>query len=343
MEKQNLTLLLTTIHCVKSTTETTCDDIYFEIYATSNGVEKYLGSAFKGNPIQMEGGKKVNDAYLDISFDCSYMDECRILILENDNNGHDTIGNAIIKRDDPLEGTITVNQTTGKAKAVYELSYRVISKPIQTLRVMGVYCEEDSKGCNVDLVEDVLLLAEKAAEEASDVIKKSPRPRAKAVSKAFDVAANVLANIGDLVVWIANAAEGADEVYMQHVDKDGHDIEGGGFWPEDGIQQMEKGDQFEFTGDEGDAAYSHYYRVPLDRGPVTLQLRERDPHKADVSIGSFTFDEAYYNKYEDEGRVVIADEYFRDQQGGQGAIYGICVSVGIEDWAKPAIVEEQEG
>jgi len=343
MEKQNLTLLLTTIHCVKSTTETTCDDIYFEIYATSNGVEKYLGSAFKGNPIQMEGGKKVNDAYLDISFDCSYMDECRIHILENDNNGHDIIGDAIIKRNDPLEGTITVYQTTGKAKAEYELSYRVISKPIQTLRVLGVYCEEDSKGCNVELVEDVLAIAEKAAEEASDVIKKSPRPRAKAVSKAFDVAANVLANIGNLVVWVANAAEGADEVYMQHVDKDGHDIEGGGFWPESGIQQMEKGDEFSFTGDEGDPTYSHYYRIPLDSGPVTLQLRERDPHTADVSIGSFTFDDAYYHKYENESRVEIADEYFRNQQGGQGAIYGVCVSVGIEDWAKKPIVEEQEG
>jgi hypothetical protein len=343
MEKQNLTLLLTTIHCVKSTTETTPDDLYFEIYATSNGVETHLGTVFRDNPLHMEGGDNVNDAYLDISFDCSYMDECRILILENDNNGHDTIGDAIIKRDDPLEGTITVYQTTGKAKAEYELSYRVISKPIQTLRVLGVYCEEDSKGCNVELVEDVLAIAEKAAEEASDVIKKSPRPRAKAVSKAFDVAANVLANIGNLVVWVANAAEGADEVYMQHVDKDGHDIQGGGFWPEDGVQQMKNGDEFIFTGDEGDATYSHYYRIPLDNGPVTLQLRERDPHTADVSIGSFTFDDAYYSKYENESRVEIADEYFKNQQGGQGAIYAVSVSVGIEDWAKPPIVEEQEG
>lgn len=350
MEKQACCLILTKLHCVHSTAESGHDDVFFEVYAGNNGSETFLGRYFADNPLHMNG-KSDDDSYIDVEFNQSdvgshnYIDYIRVRLWDNDSkNGwqsgdpRDLIGDAYIYRDDPLDSYKVIDQTSGKAEAEYKLYYRVIDKPIQTLRVFGIYCEEDSKGCNVDAVEEVFALAEKAAEEASDAIGKSPRPRAKAVSKGFEVASEILGNISNLVVWIADSAEGKDEIYIQHVDRDSHDIQGGG-WPQDGKPyKMEKGDEVEF-GENG----VEYIRVPLDQGKVTLQLREQDPITGDNCLGGVTVDESYYNDYKDEGgTIVVADQFFRDQSDGQGALYQLCISVGMENWALPATIDAQE-
>lgn len=350
MEKQAYALLITKLHCVKSTAESGHDDVFFEVYAGNNGSETLLGRYFADNPLHMNG-KSDDDSYVDVSFNQSdvgvhnYVDYIRVQLWDNDSkNGwqsgddRDLIGDAYIRRDDPLNSYITVNQTSGKAEAIYQVHYRIIDKPIQTLRVFGVYCEEDSKGCNVAAVDQVFAIAEKAAEEASDIIGKNPRPRAQLVADGFKFASEILGDICTVVEWIADAAEGKDEVYIQHVDRNSHNIQGGG-WPQDGKPyKMEKDDQVQF-GENG----TEYIRVPLDSGKVTLQLREQDPVTKDNCIGSITIDENYYNKNKDEGaQIVVADDYFRNQSDGQGALYQLCISVGLENWALPATIDQQE-
>jgi len=340
VEQQKITLRLTKIHCNRTTSGVGDDDIFFKISEQRDDDLFYtIGTWFYENPIHMKSKDSMDDTYVDIDIDATYQRSIRVYIWEKDKNDSMRIGSTTFTRDDLLEGDRTI---TGEG-ASYRLSYRVINKPIQTLRILGIRCEHDSDGCNSEVVDAVCEAASLAAEEASKVIAKSPRPRAKAVAEAFDVASSILGEISGVIIWAANVAEGADEVYMQHVDAEGHQIQGGGFWPENApYHQMVSGDSVHFTNDEG-AAEVHYYRIPMDEGPVTIQLREKDPHKTDASIGVFTFDEAYYSTYADEGsQVVIADQYFRDGHG-QGALYQLCISVGMENWANNPTVDSQGG
>ncbi len=339
-----------------STAESGSDDIFIEVHAVQNGSEIFVGRYFDQNPLKMKGSGDKDDAYVDITINeddisgLGYIDALKISLYDNDaSNGwngkeddRDTIGHAYIYRDETEYDSYKVidqgDQGYGKGDGRYHVYYRIIDKPIQTLRVFGIKCDESSRGCNVDAVEAVFALAEEASSKASDAMDKSPRPRAKAISKGFDIASEVLGNITDLVVWLADALEGDDEVYIQHVDRDNHNIQGGG-WPQaGGTQKMNNDQQFTF-GESG----VEYIRVPMDRGPVTLQLRERDPYTHDACIGSYTFDESYYNKYKDTGsRIVVTDHYFRDQSSGQGALYQLCISMGLENWAVNPVIDEQE-
>lgn len=344
MEKQHIILSLTKIHCEHSSGESGKDEIYFKTYEKhEDGQLEYINRYFYESPIEMKGNDKHDDAYVDINIDVTFMNAVVVYLWEKDpHNSDEQLGHWTFTRDDPLEGRKYLEQPLKKCD--YNLDYRVISKPVPTLRVLGVRCEEDSKGCNVELVETVLDVASNAADVASEVFDKSPRPRSELISDGFAIASEVLAQLAGVIIWVLDKLEGPDEVYMQHVDEETHDIQGGAFWPSNASNiQMVKGDEVYFTSNQSGSESREYYRFMLDRGPVTIQLREEDPIKPDVSIGTFTFDEGYYNQYCDQGaRILIADEYFRDQQGGQGAIYAICVSVGMEDWAKAPSCEAQE-
>lgn len=367
MEKQACGLILTKLHCVTSTSEKGHDDVFFEVYAGTQRSDKsgydevLLGTYFDQNPLHMKGKGDSDDAYIDVSFnqddvgEQKFVDYIRVFLYDNDDkngwngneSGRDRIGDTWIWRDGPLEGSKTIDQGEqgyGDGDAEYVLSYRIVDKPVQTLRVFGVYCEESSKGCNVDAVEEVFAIAEAAATEASEVLEKNPRPRAQAMSKAFDIASELMEGIGKLVVWIADSAEGADEVYIQHVDKENHNIQGGG-WPQDGVpckmheDNPNKGVKEVTLGENG----TEYIRIPIDQyESVSLQLREKDPITSDACIGEFTIKRSDYSKYEAQGgTIVVADQYFRDQNSGQGALYQLCISVGMENWAKSATHDAQ--
>lgn len=369
MEKHACALLLTKLHCIHSTAESGCDDVFFEVYAgtknSSGGYdEQFLGRYFDQDPLHMKGKGEKDDAYIDISFNQNdlgeqkFVDYVRVFLYDNDDKngwnggegGRDKIGQTKIWRDDPLEDSKIIDQGDqgyGKGEGRYELYYRIIDKPIQSLRVFGVYCEESTKGCNVDAVEDVFAIAELAATEASEVLEKNPRPRAQAMSKAFDVASDLMEGIGKFVIWMADHAEGADEVYIQHVDKYNNKIQGGG-WPQSGVpckmheSRSDWGEKQVTFGENG----TEYLRIPLDQyETVTLQLREQDPFTSDACIGTFTIKQSDYAKYEQEGgRIIVADEYFRDTNGtGQGSLYQLCISVGMENWAEDATHDAQAG
>lgn len=343
METQRMTLLLTELICQKTSAESGDDDVYLRIYVDA----AFYGTYFYENPFHFRGGESGN---VDITIDVTYANQVHVEILEKDPKDSTSLGNIYLDRTAPLEGTQVVSQTTGKQEARYGLSWRVIDKPIPTVRILGLYCQQTSCGCNPTVVEAVTAAAEEAADEAAKAIGKSPRPRAKAISKGFKVAADIIGNSAKVIEWIANAAEGKDEVYMQHIPPAGSGVEGGAFFPlPDSGERNYKMDDEEavYFGDDdidpgdGVGLYDEYFRFPLDKGAVTIQLREMDPNSGDNVIGNITIDENEYNRLKDEGaQVVLADEYFELGQG-QGALYHICYSVGLENWARPATAFDQ--
>jgi len=142
MEKNEIVVLLTNIKCIKSSTETGHDDVYFRIYASEGGQETDLGSVFWSNPLKMNG-KGDDSAKINIPIDVNraFVDKLRISIRDKDTrNGSesnsdnwDTLGEVIITRDSPITDSVYVVQTTGDKAARYELTYDTIKKPIPPL------------------------------------------------------------------------------------------------------------------------------------------------------------------------------------------------------------------
>ncbi len=114
--------------------------------------------------------------------------------------------------------------------------------------------------------------------------------------------------------------------------------------------------------------YGHYFRFPLDTGKVTIELREYDAVKADIIIGSIIIDPEKIKENStagieggspptdenvppieggtavmDDGAVTeVANSYY-GRHNGEGALYHICYSVGMEDWCLEANSAAQEG
>lgn len=341
METRNIVVLIHHIHCVHSTKETTEDDVYEVIHMSNGNTETYDYE----NPHKMKGKNDKDDTELDIAINATYLDWIDVELREKDKHGEtQSLGRFTIDRDSPNEDTVRLYQPSGKKAGIYDVSYRIIDKPIPTVRVFGIKCEKDSAGCDVDLVDTLLTVAEEVTDECADILKKSPRPSRKLMAKAFDHASKVIGRYGDVVKWMANALEGKDDIYLQHITPENSQIEGGMLFPDP------KGSAKNYKMESGDVVYfedvlpnQEYVRVALDKEDVTIQLREDDPHKADVSVGSFTIKQSMFDELKDKGaQVVLADEYFDGQRGGEGALYMLCFSVGIEDWSLDPNIEAQE-
>ena len=332
--------------------------MYFHIYSSNNNGESSLGTTFWNNPLKMnEKGDDNADINVALDINLDFVDSLRVSIRDKDNKADsegssnwDLIGDAHINRDSPIEGRIGVNQTTGKAKAFYYLSYRIIFKPIQTLRVFGLYCEQDSAGTSGTAVIDLVLgVAQECCDKAADVMKKSPRPRAQAMSKGFKAATKVLEEIAEFTAFIANLFEGDDDVYMQKT-QGGTSVDGGNFFPPEGYGKNYKMKKVRDHNGEVihtdkntvffEEEYGKYFRIPLDKGDVTLQLKDSDRTSGDDSIGALTINSGDFDRLQFEGaQVEIAAKEWGNEN--QGAIYHICYSVGVEDWSKPATADAQ--
>jgi hypothetical protein len=331
MDQQNYALIITKIECLHSSAESGHDDVYFNVFPNgdrSKGTQHYYN-----NTLKMNGGDD-SMRYADISINATYLSSVEIEICDKDDNtDDDQLGLITINRDDPLEGSKSVKQTAGDKEAEYRLYWRVTSKPIPTLRILGIKCDHSSDGCNSALIKDVAAKVATCAEVASEVIGHVKTPRAIAMSKAFGAVADYIEILAAVVVFRANLREGADDVYLQHVDLANPDDTGGAFCPPDTTKylKMNNGDEMSFLD-----TYQRYFRFPLDRGSVTIQIREGDMFHNHVSLGSITIGEAEYNALKDQGATVqIACEYLT-RGNGQGAIYYLCYSVAMEDWAKDA-------
>ncbi len=341
------------ITCTKTTGEAGDDDICLKI--TVDGVTSYYPSSTSSYKFYKDGGTQ----YVDIAINVTYANEVVFELIEKDKENIDSdknewIGSHTLTRSsaNSSSGSQTVDMdANGPTSGEYTLTYRIISDPIPTLRVLGIRCEQQSAGMNVDLVEAIAEVASMATEDAAKVIGKSPRPRAKAIAKGFEAASKVLDAVSMIGEWIGRIIEGVfDEVYMDHVEST-RGVGGAFFPPGSDYEKMRSGDDIYF-----EEKYGHYFRFPLDRGPVTLQFREHDGGKADVNIGTLTIapDSLDYGSgagvsgttvnggvavMDGPAVVELANSY--GGRGGEGALYHMCYSIGFEDWCKPATADGQ--
>ena len=336
MEQHNYALIITKIECLKSSAESGHDDVYLNVFP--NGDRSKGSQYFFNNTLKMNGSDD-SMRYADVSLNASYLSSVVIDVCDKDDGGNpdDLLATITINRDDPLEGSKSAKQTTGEKQAEYRVYWRIVSKPIPTLRVLGIKCQHSSDGCNVDTIRAVAEVTAHCAELASEVLGHVKTPRAVAMSKAFGVVGDYVVLMARLKVFMSNLREGPDDVYLQHVDPANADDTGGAFCPPD-KKYLKMNDRTELCFED---VYKQYYRFPLDRGPVTIQIREGDMFHAHVSLGSITINDADYNALKDKGATVLIAHDVLTRGNGQGAIYHLCYSVGLEDWALPATTSGQ--
>lgn len=141
----------------------------------------------------------------------------------------------------------------------------------------------------------------------------------------------VFQGVADLAEWFGGFIEGADDVYMTHVDTSGTRAVDGGFFPKDAnTYPMRDGDQVLYENYLG--GEDHYYRFPIDRGSITLQFREHDPVQPDINIGTITIDAVTVasDPRMNMGAICMPADSF-GKRAGEGALYQICYSIGMED------------
>ncbi|MCV6590297.1 MAG: hypothetical protein OIF57_14930 [Marinobacterium sp.] len=373
MEK-HAQLVFTKLQCLATTGETGKDEVMF--YLDVDDQPRIFSPSKTGRYKFSAGGG--TESISNVNIDVSTVDKIYIKMIECDKedytaNKNDTIGYYTFYRKDLLEVYDWENMDAGESpseefyitfdedspgsenkKGTFRLYYRIITNPIPTVRVLGIRCEQQSAGCKQAVVDAMLTVAEEATDKAGDVIGKSPRPRAKVIGDAFKAASKVLQGVAIVSDWIGRIIEGKnDEVYMDRV-YPSRGLNGAFFPPTDGADfyKIQSGEDVYF-----EEQYGRYFRFPLDNGPVTLELREYDPGKADINIGAITVDPAKIAANSssgidsdtmtkgvavmDGGAVVeLADSY--GKRDGEGALYHICYSVGYEDWSKDATTEAQE-
>ncbi len=337
MTAQNYTLLITKIECLHTTNDAgSHDEIYLRVYPNDDA--NLLQTHFKDSPLSMDA----NDAsmrYVDLSINATYLNCVKIDICESDSSSSDDrLGYIIINRNDALEDAKNMSiydSTEGR----YKIYWRVISKPIPTVRVFGIMCEHSSEGCNAELISEVAAVTATVAGIASEAMSHVKTPKGIAISKGLGAVSDYVELLARVKIFKANLKEGRDEVYLQHVANAGSAGNGGGaFCPPDGssFMKMNNGDQIIFED-----RYQQYFRFPLDAGPVTIQLREGDRLHRDVCMGALTIDDAKYNELLAMGATVMPACEFNSRGNTEGAVYYLCYGVALEDWAFPATADAQ--
>ncbi|MGF1703610.1 hypothetical protein L4D09_25280 [Photobacterium makurazakiensis] len=336
MSSIKCTLRLDELICQKVTGEPGHDEIYFKIWVDGNYWGTYPRDADDSNTFDMnDSGDKYRKVALDLSLE--YGDNVKIEVREQDSAGNaskdEIIGDFTIHTSQVNYGDIsTHSNTVSGSKAEYTVKWRLLSQKIPTLRVLGISCQQSSCNSNVDVIDAVTALIAEVADKTAEYIGDLKTPKAKKISKAFEIAGETVQAIGKVYEWIANAAEGDDDVYIQQTFSGEQAHDGAGFCPPNGgVMKMNKGDTVAFLD-----SYDRYFRFPLDRDEVTIELREKDSAQHDVSLGSFTVGMKDYEELYDKGARVMVLTNFLDTQGGQGAIYHVCYSLALEDWSYSA-------
>ena len=345
--KDHAIILLTTLDCIWHS-EPKGDEVYFEIFRD--------GVKWKDTPlINTQAG---NTSSVNVEIECTYLNELTLKMWEYDSvSSNDYIGTVTINRSTQLnannEGVAHLQTNDDQ----YDLHYRLITNPIPTVRVLGIYCEAQTANMNVDLVNAIADVTSAACNAASKVIGLSPRPSRQLISKGFEAVGDIITGVAHAAEWIAGVIEGDDDIVLVH---NANITKGAptGFFPEGGgVCKMHMGKMVYFEEDCG-----HYYRFPLDSGKVAIEFREYDPVRYDCIAGSIIIDPANLNSNTSDGIsggspsdgdsstneivgglatldgpavIEVANSYY-GRGDGQGAVYYICYSIGMEDWCQPA-------
>ena len=333
MSHRKCTLVLDELICEKVTGEPGHDEIYFKIWIDGTYKGTYPENADESNTFDMNDG---DDKYRKVALNYSleYGDNVKIEVREQDKaknpDSDEVIGDFTIHTSDIAYGDTNIHSNTvSGCKARYKITWRLISQKIPTLRILGIGCEQSSANCNKEVIDAVAAVASDVLSATSQAIGKVKTPKAEVMSEAFGLASDLIQGVAKIGEWIANAAEGDDDVYLQqtYVNDQSHD--GAGFCPPNGgVIEMDKGDSNCFIQE-----YGRYFRFPLDKGPIVIEIREKDVAAHDVSLGSLTVDISDFEDNQDNGAMVAVLRNFLDHSGGQGAIYKLCYSFAIEDWS----------
>ncbi|MBL4649451.1 MAG: hypothetical protein JKY03_06935 [Aureispira sp.] len=376
MEQKKAILYLTKLHCLQETHENGSDSMYMHIYCDGVFYDRFPSSDvwhMHTDDIDQVDIEIECTYYNEIRIELYERDSSS----DKPDGKDERFYHMYIKRGDSLdinnEGSRTTTQSNGTGPGEYKIDFRVITNPIPTVRVHGIRCETRSAGMNTDLIADVAGVASECAEVSGEILKKSPRPSRKLIGDAFIAVSKVLQGLEAVATFIGGVIEGKDDdVYMKHVAETSSRAYDGGFFPvdEDTFSMHEGDDEYfdEYLEDKPDSNGKNrdYFRFPLDQGKVTIEFKEYDLAKADIIIGSIVIDpdqiaENSTNGIDggsppsdsedppieggtaimDGGAVVeIANSYY-GRRDGEGAIYHICYSVGMEDWCLAATDEAQ--
>lgn len=327
-------LYLEQIICYCESSGTGSDEVYMNIDVDGQHYCDWP-SGGSDDPEDMDTG---DNQYLDLNIQLSFSSSVDIRVYDKDTLDDDLLGEFHIKKVSDLAEQGELRDYDAPDQADYGIKYRVIKNPIKTLRVHGIRCQKASLGVNMVVVEAVSGSLEDCAAAVSEILG-SPAadaiPYGDIISLAFDAASQVLSVLPDLIEWIAEAVENPDEVFMVHIDATR--AAEGGFFPKgtDEYYQMLDGDEVRF-----EEKYGEYFRFPLDKGPVKVQIREHDPIKQNISLGSVQIDPDTHPMGE-PAKVLTACEPQEYEGNTEGAIYHFCYSVGLDDWLKPAKAEVQ--
>ncbi|QUJ69916.1 hypothetical protein KDD30_17250 (plasmid) [Photobacterium sp. GJ3] len=336
MSNKTLTLKLDELICNKATGESGHDEIYMKIWVDDDYWGTWPSNADESNTFDMNDS---DDKYKKVSLDLllEYGDYVKIELREQDKEGNpdkdEVIGQNYIYTDSvQYADTSTHNSNFTGENANYDLNWRILSQKIPSLRVLGVYCQKSSSNCNQALIDDISGAASDVASAASEIIGQAKTPKAEVISEAFAIASDVILAVASLAEWLANTIEGDDDVYLQETWDGQQSTDGAGFCPGNGqVIKLNDDEEFIFMPE-----YHNYFRFPLDNGPVTIEIREQDKLKHDISLGAFTIDMNDYQNLVNQGATVMVLTKYQDRNGGQGAIYHICYSCALEDWSLPA-------
>ena len=331
--KSAFTLLLTQIKCHKESGEVlgiASDEVYIKVRN-----DNVLTTHFRDNTLHMD---KNTHASIDIELQVDFMDTVEVELWDKDwgkQKQDDLLGRMSINREVPNAGSRHGEGNTNGAR--YEIFYRIIKKPIPTLRLHSIKCLKEHSNINQKALDQLLLIIPKLAKFMDKVGLVTPTPSLpdnlkKLFEKAFGDMEDLEAQ--DVMEWIADKTEGKDDVYMQRLIGD-KVVEGGGFFPENqDSHKMSADEECYFSS----LMNNDYYRFPLDDGPVTVQIREKDAVRPDIIMGSLTISaQLYDSQTKDENGLALMSAHEGISTGDmQGALYQIAFSVGLEDWSKDA-------
>ena len=361
MVQEHATLLFTTLYCVHEAKDAaTHDQPYLKYRVDGGSWIRYPDTYWAMNT---GDGESIN-----VEIDVTYKSKIEVQLWEGDPgaSSDDLMGYTMTidrntSRNAQNEGQVRFNKSGEPYD--YILYFRVLTDPIPTVRVHGIRCEQDSAGMNVDLVETIAGAAQTCMDAAATVLHHSPRPRAQLMAEAFEEASKVLMAKVKFKEWKESLKEGRDDIYMKHVVQT-RGMDGAFFPVGDGVEHMGKNDEVYFED-----RYGEYFLFPLDTGPVTIEIKEHDPTalQYDCIVGSLIIDPEQIAKNSSEGIdggspetdedvppitggmavfngdavVEIANSYY-GRHNGEGAVYHLCYSVGMEDWCKPATAAAQQ-
>lgn len=331
------TLYLDQLKCYNNSTENSSDDVFVYVFVDDESTHRHRWPS--DGTASFDPG---DHSYMNLALTLDYSSKVRIELWERDDKHNDMASDSVklavynIDRRSATEGWLK-GMTGNDKNANYEMSYRIITNPIKTLRIHGLKCEHGSKNCNADAIMAVAEATATCADLASEAMSHVKTPKAVAMSKGFEAVSKYIVAMARLEVFMSSLREGKDEIYLQQVDSTNAQDLDGVFCPLTATEflKMDDGDEIAFL-----EKYGHYFRFPLDRGSVTIQLREGDRFnygpQHNVALGAITISSANYDALASKGATVAPFCEYYTRGNGQGAIYYLCYSVAMEDWVLPA-------